>query len=61
MPITLTLGHRGKGIAIQDYFWSMADYQSALKRAGFRDVRVVEVPPSSEHSLFVDERTVSPF
>jgi SAM-dependent methyltransferase len=61
MPVTLTLGHRGEGIAIRDYFWSMADYQSALRRAAFRDVRVAEVPPSSENPLFVDERTVSAF
>jgi SAM-dependent methyltransferase len=61
MEITLTLGHRGEGIAIRDYFWSMTDYQSALLRAGFRDVRVAEVPPSSVNPLFVDERTVSAF
>jgi len=61
MEITLTLGRHGEGIAIRDYFWSMADYQSALVRAGFRDVRVAEVPPSGADPRFVDERTVSAF
>jgi len=61
VEVTLTLGHRGGGIAIRDYFWSMADYQSALARAGFRDVRVAEVPPSGADPRFVDERAVSAF
>jgi SAM-dependent methyltransferase len=61
MEVTLTLGHRGEGIAIRDNFWSMADYQSALVRAGFRAVRVAEVPPSGADPRFVDERIVSAF
>jgi SAM-dependent methyltransferase len=61
VEVTLTLGHRGGGIAIRDYFWSMADYQAALARAGFRDVRVAEVPPSDADPRFVDERAVSAF
>jgi hypothetical protein len=61
VEVTLTLGHRSEGIAIRDYFWSMAVYESALVRAGFRGVRVAEVPPSSGNLRFVYERTVSAF